>query len=123
MCIRDSPSGARICAFGHTHRAGIYEWRGGDILRHAGDEVALDGEAYYLVNPGTVGEPRGADLRATYLLLDLGRRVATIRRVDYDMRPTLRKSAKAGLLPPLAFLPVPVRIALKRYARSLGLTR
>jgi predicted phosphodiesterase len=117
------PSGARICAFGHTHRAGIYEWRSSEIRRHADDEVALAADAYYLVNPGTVGEPRSADRRATYLLLDLERRVAAIRRIAYDMAPTLRKSGKAGLLPRFSFLPIPMRIALKRYARALGLTR
>ena len=81
--------------------------------------MALAADAYYLVNPGTVGEPRSADRRATYLLLDLDRRVASIRRIVYDMAPTLRKSGKAGLLPRFSFLPVPVRIALKRYARAL----
>jgi predicted phosphodiesterase len=115
-------SGARICAFGHTHRAGVYEWRGEGIRRHDSDEVALEADAYYLVNPGTVGEPRTADRRATYLILDLGHRVARIRRIAYDMTPTLRKSGKAGLLPRFSFLPVPVRIVLKRYARNLGLT-
>lgn len=117
------PSGARICAFGHTHRAGIYEWRGQGVQRHAVDEVYLANDAYYLVNPGTVGEPRSADRRATYLILDLERRHATIRRVDYDMAPALRKSRRAGLLPALSFLPVPLRIALKRYAQMLGLGR
>ena len=121
--IAAHPSGARICAFGHTHRAGIYEWCGGGILRHADDEVALAANAYYLVNPGTVGEPRSADRRATYLLLDLEQRLATIRRIVYDMAPALRKSGKAGLLPRFSFIPVPVRIALKRHARALRLSR
>lgn len=121
--MAEHASGARICAFGHTHRAGIYEWRGQAIQRHAVDEVHLAEDAYYLVNPGTVGEPRSADRRATYLVLDLGQRIASIRRVDYDMAPALLKSRKAGLLPALSFLPVPLRIALKRYARRLGLSR
>ena len=67
------PSGARICAFGHTHRAAVHEFRRGRIAARPEDEVRLRDDAYYLINPGAVGEPRGADRRASYMVVDLAR--------------------------------------------------
>jgi predicted phosphodiesterase len=115
------PSRARICAFGHTHRVEIFELRDGLVRARTGDEVFLCDDAYYLINPGTVGEPRTGERRATYLVLDTGRRVLTVRRVEYDASVPFAKTRKAGLSPPFSFLPVPVRNSLRRGARTLGL--
>jgi predicted phosphodiesterase len=82
--LRAHPSGARICAFGHTHRAGIFELRDGHILMLAGDTAELRPDAYYLINPGTVGQPRIADQRATYFILDTDTAALALHRVDYD---------------------------------------
>lgn len=113
------PSGSRICAFGHTHRPGVYEYRDGMIVAHAGDEVALREGSYYLVNPGTVGQPRTADRRATYTVLDTGRATISIRRVGYDIRPALAKTRRAGLAARLAGVPEPYRSVLRRIWRSV----
>jgi predicted phosphodiesterase len=91
------PSGARICAFGHTHHAGVYELRDGFVVTYAGEEVQLRDDAYYLINPGTVGEPRTADRRATYMILDLARRTVTTRYLDYDASLTVAAVPNAGL--------------------------
>jgi predicted phosphodiesterase len=115
------PSGARVCAFGHTHRLGVYELSDGAIRSHVGDEVALRDDACYLVNPGTVGEPRSAERRATYMVLDTARRVVTVRRVPYDAAATARKTSRAGLLPRFSFVPAPIRASLKRGVGALGL--
>ncbi len=113
------PSGARICAFGHTHRLGIFELRGGRVRARMGDEVFLRDDAYYLINPGTVGQPLIADRRATYLVLDSARQVVTIHRVEYDASIPLAKSRRAGLLPRFSSLPLPQ--PLKWAGRRLGM--
>jgi predicted phosphodiesterase len=114
------PSGARVCAFGHTHQVGIYELRGEEMRVSHEDEMAMPGEAYYLVNPGTVGQPRSSERRATYLVLDTALGSVAVRRVDYDAELALAKTRKAGLLPHSRFIPPPVRSALRRGARKLG---
>jgi predicted phosphodiesterase len=78
----------RICAVGHSHVALSFVRRGGELAtgepRRGGDVLDLsDGE--WLVNPGSVGQPRDGDPRAAWLLLDLESRSATWRRVDYDI--------------------------------------
>lgn len=119
--LRGHPSGARICAFGHTHAVGIHEWRDGVARSIAGDRAGLRDDAYYLVNPGSVGQPRSPDRRATYLVLDTADRTVTVARVAYDASAARAKARKAGLLPPLPFLPEPVRGALRRVLRVMGL--
>lgn len=106
------PSGARICAFGHTHEIAIYELRDGRISLRAEQDVQLRNDAYYLVNPGTVGAPRGADRRASYMMLDLAGRTVSVRYVTYDASVPFAATRKAGLAPRLWFLPTPLRAGL-----------
>jgi predicted phosphodiesterase len=116
------PSRARVCAFGHTHRVGIFELKDGAVRERTGDRVFLRDGAYYLINPGAVGQPRTADRRASYLLLDTVRQVVSVHRVDYDAAATLAKTKSAGLTPAFSFLPAPVRDSLKRGVRAVGLS-
>jgi predicted phosphodiesterase len=115
------PSRARICAFGHTHRPGVYEYRDGEVGSRSESEVILRDDAHYLINPGTVGQPRTADHRATYMLLDTAPRTVKLRHVDYDASAPLAKTRKAGLAPPLSFLPASIRESLKQGLRACGL--
>jgi predicted phosphodiesterase len=115
------PSGARICAFGHTHRAAIFE-RCGDAVREIDvDDSTLHEDAYYLVNPGTVGEPRSDDRRATYFLYDAARRHLALQRVDYDASVPFAKTRRAGLARPFSFLPRSLRKTLVSGMRAAGL--
>jgi diadenosine tetraphosphatase ApaH/serine/threonine PP2A family protein phosphatase len=55
------------------------------------------GEARWLLNPGSVGQPRDGDPHAAYLVLDLAARTATFRRVPYDIARTQAEMRDAGL--------------------------
>jgi diadenosine tetraphosphatase ApaH/serine/threonine PP2A family protein phosphatase len=65
-------------------------------LAPAGTELELE-VGRFLLNPGSVGQPRDGDPRAAYLLLDLDERTASFRRVDYDIARTQAEMAEAGL--------------------------
>jgi diadenosine tetraphosphatase ApaH/serine/threonine PP2A family protein phosphatase len=52
-----------------------------------GTELEL-GNGRWLLNPGSVGQPRDGDPRAAYLLLDLGAKRASYRRVPYAVART-----------------------------------
>ena len=117
------PSGARICAFGHTHHAGIYEFRNGRALTLSGTQVSLRDDAYYLINPGTVGQPRERDRRASYMIVDLAQRLVSLHRVGYDLSAPLAAARQAGLAPALSFIPAPVRISVAAGLRALRLDR
>jgi len=106
------PTGARICAFGHTHQLVIYELHDGTVRELEGNSVPLRDDGWYLINPGTVGQPRGVDRRATYLVLDMIRQNITARRVDYDTTIPSIRTRRAGLLPIWSYIPGPLRPAL-----------
>ncbi|MBP2230535.1 putative phosphodiesterase [Azospirillum agricola] len=114
------PSGARVCAFGHTHREGVWERHGGVIRQLEGNMVTLRPDALYLLNPGTVGEPRGADSRASFAILDTGRGRVAFHRVAYDRRAALAKTRRAGLAPRFAGVPAPLRMRLIGLLQALG---
>ena len=55
----------------------------------------------YLVNVGSVGEPRDGNLTAAYVIYDISSRTIELRRVPYDWELTETKARAAGLLPRL----------------------
>lgn len=116
------PSGARICAFGHTHRPGVWEQYAGEIRFLGVGTVFLRPDALYLVNPGSVGESRDVDARASFLIFDSAASSITFRRVDYDRSSVLAKTRKAGLMAPqrLAWIPERQRTRLKKMLRQFG---
>lgn len=115
------PSGVRVCAFGHTHRAGLWEWRDGTVKAIPIDGGAtLRPDALYLLNPGTVGEPRGTDQRACFACFDSDAGRVTLHRAAYARRATLAKTRRAGLAPRFAAVPAPLRMKLIGILRTVG---
>jgi diadenosine tetraphosphatase ApaH/serine/threonine PP2A family protein phosphatase len=93
-----------ICFFGHSHLQGGFRWRTGrcERLPRPSDEdseieLALEEGAYYLVNPGSVGQPRDGDPRAAYLIWDDESRTVIYRRVEYDIEGAQKCILDAGL--------------------------
>ena len=84
---------------GHSHVALQIALSGEEIgggVAPAGTELEFDG-VQALLNPGSVGQPRDSDPRAAYLLLDLDARLASFRRVEYDVARTQSEIREAGL--------------------------
>ena len=78
----------RVCLVGHSHVALSFVRPEGEAAtgdtRRAGDALDMsDGE--WLINPGSVGQPRDGDPRAAWLLLDTGSWQAEWRRTPYDI--------------------------------------
>ena len=101
-------SGA-VTFFGHTHLQGGFVWRRGrveTVRRLAPDEdrrvVRIEPDAAYLINPGSVGQPRDNDPRAAFVLYDAGAGVLSYRRLAYDYAAAQRRIREAGLPPVLA---------------------
>jgi predicted phosphodiesterase len=78
----------RIAAVGHTHVALAFHRFDGESAtgetRHEGDELDLS-VGYWLLNPGSVGQPRDGDPRAAWMELDTDAWTATYRRTEYDI--------------------------------------
>jgi predicted phosphodiesterase len=93
--------GPRVCFFGHTHRGVAHALRdsGVETLRNPAS-VELEPGVAYLINPGSVGQPRDGDWRAACAIYDSGRRRVDFMRVEYDVSACRAKAAAAGLLEP-----------------------
>ena len=57
----------------------------------------------YMVNPGSVGQPRDGDARAAYAMYDSEQKLVTLRRVEYPIQKTAEEIMHAGLPDVLAF--------------------
>lgn len=96
---------APVCFVGHTHIQMHISLdaakRGGATTQPGdGDMLRVDGQRY-IVNPGSVGQPRDNDPRAAFALYDPETRVITFRRVAYDIAETQSQMEAAGLPRPL----------------------
>ena len=87
---------AGITFFGHTHVQGGFGWeseRWFDVRpmqhrdRERGSEwvLQLDASRRYLLNPGSVGQPRDMDPRAAYAIYDSEAKIVAFHRVPYDV--------------------------------------
>jgi diadenosine tetraphosphatase ApaH/serine/threonine PP2A family protein phosphatase len=94
----------RLCFVGHSHRPGVWSpgssgpahedlggpaWHDHRIPFHDGRR--------YIVNVGSVGQPRDRDPRAAYVVWDEDERSITLRRVTYDHKAAAAKILRAGL--------------------------
>jgi len=90
-----------VCLFGHTHKYKI--WRMDVRGKVEPVEIPTDGvislsqEEFYLLNPGSVGQPRDGDPRSSYLIFDTVNHTVSFRLVDYDRAATMKKIITAGL--------------------------
>jgi predicted phosphodiesterase len=73
-------AGCRVLILGHTHIP--YVIPSGDGL---------------MINPGSVGQPRDGDPRASYMVLDTGSLKVEQRRVEYDIDETAGKILDMGI--------------------------
>jgi predicted phosphodiesterase len=83
---------------GHSHVALAITQADGGVaggLAPGGTDVQLDGR--WLLNPGSVGQPRDGDPRAAWLLLDLDRMLAAFQRVPYSIERTQDEMRERGL--------------------------
>ncbi len=93
-----------LAFFGHTHLQGGFFAKGsrvGVLPQVAAGEsertIELEPDLLYMVNPGSVGQPRDGDPRAAYAIYDSERKLVTLRRVEYPVAKTALEIQEAGL--------------------------
>ena len=89
-----------LCFFGHSHIPSVFELHDGKVRVEAVRERAawkLAPNARYLINPGSVGQPRDRNRAASYALYDAATGVVHFDRVAYDVEKARAKILRAGL--------------------------
>jgi putative phosphoesterase len=88
-----------VCFVGHTHLWGIWvrnqKGLSASFLRKP--IIALEEDSRYIVNVGSVGQPRDGNPEAAYCIYDTGKKEIRINRVPYDTSAARAKILNAGL--------------------------
>ena len=99
---------ARLAFFGHTHLQGGFVL-GPEKLQvvrphpNKGPQyLEINPQEKYLLNPGSVGQPRDGDWRSAFVLYDGEDRLIVFYRIEYDLDKAQQKILAAGLPEPLA---------------------
>jgi diadenosine tetraphosphatase ApaH/serine/threonine PP2A family protein phosphatase len=87
----------KICLFGHSHIPAIFSDIGPSHDCAYEGKHALSSRNRYFINPGSVGQPRDGDPRASFAVLDIEEPSVEIIRVAYDVAAARKAVIKAGL--------------------------
>jgi predicted phosphodiesterase len=100
-------SKAAITFFGHTHIQGLFRLHAGlaeaaypeypSIANKETWKLELEAGTTYMINPGSVGQPRDGDWRAAFALFDAEANFVTFCRVPYDLRSAQERIMAANL--------------------------
>jgi predicted phosphodiesterase len=93
--LRKNTDGVRICFFGHTHVPLIIEENGSALIPP--ERYQVDSERWYLINPGSVGQPRDRIPLASFGLFDEEEMIYYHHRVPFPVETAQRKIIAAGL--------------------------
>jgi predicted phosphodiesterase len=97
----------QVCLFGHTHLPLVFRQTGTvyDGFIPEGDAditLPLEDGVRYIINPGSVGQPRDGDPRAAFAVYDTDEPSLTLRRIPYPVDAAQRRILGAGLPASLA---------------------
>lgn len=92
---------ADLVFFGHTHVPSLFAVRGREtqvaLLRGESGSIQIEDGVRYLINPGSIGQPRDRDPRASYMTYDSRKRLVRWQRVEYPIERAQQRIVKAGL--------------------------
>ncbi|MEA1980050.1 MAG: metallophosphoesterase family protein [candidate division Zixibacteria bacterium] len=87
-----------FCFFGHSHLPMIFvENKDKPPRQVVGHDIIMDPDYRYLVNVGSVGQPRDNDPRASYVIVDTDEWEVLFKRVEYDIATAQSKMKKATM--------------------------
>lgn len=90
------------CLVGHSHVPLVFEFDGTQVmLRELGEAAFMLSSNRMIINPGSVGQPRDGDPRASYAIYDSETKNIGHFRVEYDIAATQKKMTEFDLPRPL----------------------
>jgi len=96
----------QICFFGHTHFPFVYEEKDhiveGTFLTGDDNEIKIEKGVRYLINPGSIGQPRDRNPMAACTIYDSSAKKIKFYRFPYDIEKAQKRIIDAGLPPALA---------------------
>lgn len=89
----------QVCFIGHTHRPCVFMMakQGGSIYFADTEMIELRDDVKYIINGGSVGQPRDGIPMAAYCIYDTKLQMVEIKRVKYDVELAQHRIRQAGL--------------------------
>ena len=91
-----------ILFVGHTHMAGIFIQGQRGVHYVTSESVTMKNDCKYIVNVGSVGQPRDGNPSASYCVFDVTTKTIVLKRIPYDIEEAQKRILQAGLPPFLA---------------------
>ncbi|MFA5114494.1 MAG: metallophosphoesterase family protein [Candidatus Omnitrophota bacterium] len=92
-CLRNN-----ICFLGHSHLPAVFIQNSDkEVKQDKAGCIVLEKGKKYIINVGSVGQPRDGDPRSCYCLYDSAKKEVRFRRVDYNVPAARKKIIEAGL--------------------------
>lgn len=89
---------SRLCFIGHSHApVAFFKKEEGYINYTTSREIEIEPDAFYLINVGSIGQPRDGDWRACYCIYNAQKNVLRFKRVEYDVEAASNAIIEAGL--------------------------
>lgn len=95
--LENLPDDVKLGFYGHTHVKVAFSLQRGRISMEPDEDIKVSPWKRYLINPGSVGQPRDRDPGASFLVYDRFNEKVTFYRADYDIATCQEKIIKAGL--------------------------
>ena len=86
-----------VCFYGHTHMPMLFSQKDKRSLHLAAGKYPLSRENRYIINVGSIGQPRDHDPRLGYMIFDAEEFSIELVRLNYDIDTAAGKIRKAGL--------------------------
>lgn len=87
----------KVCFVGHSHFPVVIEFKDARCLFKQVEQLQFEADTRYIVNVGSVGQPRDGDWRACYITFDTETQTVQYYRLEYDVSSTQQKIRDAGL--------------------------
>lgn len=90
-------SNTQLCFVGHSHVPVVFSSKGGSLSYSFESKVEILPQTRYIINVGSVGQPRDGDPRACFAIYDTETKKIEIERIQYNIKVAQEKIIEAGL--------------------------
>ena len=87
----------QILFVGHTHKPIVYIKDNGKILYSLDNTIEIQEDKNYIINVGSVGQPRDGDNRSCVCIYDTDKNIVIFERLSYNIKDTVKKIFNAKL--------------------------
>lgn len=92
----------KVCFIGHSHRQEVFYFQGGRVIYSRDKKIYLSDDAQYIINVGSIGQPRDKDCRLSVSIYDEEKKVVMFERLEYNIKKVADKILRNNLPPILA---------------------